>query len=85
MMGQLADKAHRITQQKRRILKYYFTGGGIQGGKEFVLGKYLCLTQYIHQSTLAYIGIAYQGYPYQLTPFFTLGKGLFVYFGQSLA
>ena len=76
MVRQLADESYRITQQERRLLIHYFTCGGIQRGKQFILGKHIDLAQQVHDGALAYIGISYQCYPYISAALLSLGSML---------
>ena len=43
IMGQVTDKSYGIREQEGQIVYNYFAHRGVQGGKEFVLGKDLAL------------------------------------------
>ncbi len=76
-MRQFADKTHRIAQQKGHILIHQFAGGGIQRGKEFILGKYIAFAQQVHDGrTCPHLYILPMPHAPVLTSFLSLGLRL---------
>ena len=65
LVGQFADEAHGITQQKGQVVHDHFANGGIKGGKQLVFREHLRLGQPVHQGGLAGIGVAHQSHPHQ--------------------
>ena len=62
MMGKLADQADRIGQQNALACRQFeLARGGVQRGKQLVLGKDARIGQPIEQSRLARVGIADDG------------------------
>ena len=62
---QLADKTDGVGQQEGQVVNGHLAHGGVERGKELVLGKDVTLRQQVHHRRLAHIGIAYQGHTYQ--------------------
>ena len=76
---QLADESYGVSQQERQVVDDHLTNGGVECGKQLVLGKDVALGQQVHQGRLAHVGIAYQGDTNQTATVFALGGLLAVY------
>jgi len=85
MVGQLADEAYRIAEEKGRVLVNELAGRRVQRGKELVLGQHVAFAEQVHEGRFAHVGIAYKGHANELAPVLALGKGLLVDLGQALA
>ena len=93
--GQVADEPHGVGEQQRHAAAPFWIGnlqapgGGIEGGEQFVFSQHGVaargLGEGIEQGTLAGIGVAHQGQPFQAGaalpeagPMLTQGFDLFV-------
>ena len=82
--GQFADEAHGVGQEERQVVDDNLAHGGVQRGKELVLGEDLALGQEVHQRALAHVGVSHQGHAYQAAAVLALRGLLLVYLLQPL-
>ncbi len=85
VVGQLADKSDGVAEQERCILKDYFAGSRIEGGKELILGEDVALAQEIHERGFADVSVADQCDADKFSAVLTLGECLFVDLLQTAA
>ena len=81
--GQFPDKSYGVGKQEWEVLYHHLADGSVEGGEEFVLGKYLALCKHIHDGTLADVGISHQCHAYQAAPVLALRRLLLVYLCQT--
>ena len=81
---QFADESYGIGKEERQVVYHYLANGGVEGGKEFVLGKHLALAEQIHDGRFTYVGIAHQCHAHHSASVLSLCSLLLVDFCQSL-
>ena len=82
--GQLADEPYRIGKQERQVVNHHLADGGVEGGKEFVLGKDITLRQEVHHRRLPHVGIPDECHTDQPSTVLTLGGLLLVNLHETL-
>ena len=72
----LADEAHRVGQQKRKVSHHHLAHGRVEGGKKLVFGQDFALAKRVHEGGLANVGVADQGHAHEGSAVAPLGGHL---------
>ena len=78
MMRELADETNGVGKQERQIVDSDLADGGIERGKELVLGKDVGLAHEVHERGFADVRIAYECHAHHLAAVLALGSHLTV-------
>ena len=78
MMRKLADETDGVGEQERQIVDSDLADGGVEGGKEFVLGKDVGFAHEVHERGFADIRISDECHAHHLATVLALGGHLTV-------